>query len=182
MQPFDLSIGCQDECIGQVSLARPSVQVLLRLSLATAQEQAFVAGNAQAGTQPVRQHGRLVEATLAQAFARHGHGQQTLRPWQAFVETVFEPVAKQLRHESAQWPAAVVFETGDERVDGEGVMPGRLDPFEGRRVFAALPTRQAGHRQGQGAHLAALVQPRQFGFAGYAEWVGIVGALIAQQT
>ncbi|MNT75125.1 hypothetical protein D3C72_2139960 [compost metagenome] len=91
-----------------------------------------------------------------------------------------QPAPEQLREQAAQRPLAVVLEAGNQRIDRKPVMPGRLDPIEGRRAPAALAADQAMHGQRQGTHLAAIIQPGQFAFAGDAQGVGLLGRFIAE--
>ncbi|MCY1441926.1 hypothetical protein D9M71_582660 [compost metagenome] len=130
--------------------------------------------------QPAGQHGGLVVAALAQAATAQGYRQEQRRARQAVAETMRQPAAQQLRQQVPERPLAVVLEPADQRIQRKTVVPGRLNPVEGRCTAAALAAGQTVHRQRQGAHLAAIFQPGQVGFAGDAKRVGLVGGFIAQ--
>ncbi|MNV92169.1 hypothetical protein D3C71_1867350 [compost metagenome] len=95
---------------------------------------------------------------------------------------MLQGLSENFAQQAAKWPFCAVLEAGDQGVQREAVDPGRDDLLEGWRNSQTLAAGEVGHGQRQGADLAMIAQPGQFGFAGYAEGVAGVGRLVAEQT
>ena len=72
-----------------------------------------------------------------------------------------------------------MLETSDQTVDREVIQPGRDHLSEGWRLSDALRAAHAEHRQGQGAALALVAEPRQLGLARHANGQRDIAAFIA---
>src|SRR5690606_35262709 len=160
----DLSLG-QREGLAQVAAAGRGVQLLLGGCVLDALRQVVANRNLQDRAQPVRQHPRLVEATLTQPPARQGHRQQSFGAWQAFIESVLQMARQVLGEQSPEWPARLMLETGDQTVHRKGEAPRDGDVIESRRMLEALAADRAGHRQWQSADAALTAEPGQLRFA-----------------
>ncbi|MNI73368.1 hypothetical protein D3C73_1293700 [compost metagenome] len=88
---------------------------------------------------------------------------------------MLQELGEKFAEQAAVGPLCAVFEAGDQRVHREAVNPRRDHPLERRRLVQALATGQPRCRQGQGAGLAMIAKPRQFGFAIGADGRGFIG-------